>query len=116
MHECARPALGRDRPGDDVAACPLVPVRSRQPGAERRPSRPPAPVGRGAWCTPGPYDASTAADPSPADERGIWGPRATAVHEKGPLISMAAGQRPSVEPPIGIEPMTYSLRVNRSAD
>ena len=39
--------------------------------------------------------------------------RGNGCEERRSASGVSAGQ---VEPPIGIEPMTYSLRVNRSAD
>ena len=37
-------------------------------------------------------------------------------HRRKPLSCVSAGQGPSTEPPVGIEPTTFSLRVRRSTD
>jgi hypothetical protein len=42
--------------------------------------------------------------------------RGAGLHHSSPLICIPAGQRLLVEPPVGIEPTTFSLRVRRSTD
>ena len=73
---------------------------------------------------PGPVDGSRASDPAVRTSNGIvhcataysadWPQRVAGTTKR--VRPDGRTRRSGVEPPIGIEPMTYSLRVNRSAD
>ena len=56
--------------------------------------------------------SSPAPQPGPTAPATPVGPQATSTHTKTPTRNRVGVS----EPPVGIEPTTYSLRVNRSAD
>src|SRR5690606_6327951 len=94
----------------------------RQPCPGRRPVTGRCPAGELSGTTPDRAGrCRRGAPPSAAAERGPTSVRPAAPGRTTPgndetLARVSAGQGFVSEPPVGIEPTTYSLRVNRSAD